>query len=62
MSDRTLKLSIAFQALDKLSGTLKRLSAGSKGLGREFKELKKATSGLQSTRTRSERSPACKSR
>jgi phage-related protein len=49
MSDRTLKLSIAFQALDKLSGTLKRLSAGSKGLGREFKELKKATSGLQST-------------
>lgn len=49
MSDQTLKLAVAFEAIDKLSGTLKQLSAGSKGLGREFKALRDATRNLEKT-------------
>lgn len=47
MSDRNLRLSVSFEALDRLSGPIKRLMAGSKGLGREFKKLQDETKSLQ---------------
>lgn len=47
MSDRILKLTVAFQAIDKLGATIKQLQAGSKGLAREMIALKRETKALQ---------------
>ncbi|SFG08721.1 Prophage tail length tape measure protein [Novosphingobium sp. CF614] len=50
MSDRTVKLTVAFQAIDKLGATIKRLAAGSKGLARDMVALKREAKSLEYSR------------
>lgn len=47
MSDRNLKLSIAFQAIDKMSGSIKSIAKGSEGMA---KKLRAAREEMQSLR------------
>jgi len=47
VSDRNLRLSVSFEAIDRLGGTIKRLAAGAKGLGKDFRKLQDDTKALQ---------------
>lgn len=47
MSDRNLRLSVSFDAIDRLGGTIKRLAAGAKGLGKDFGKLQGEAKALQ---------------